>query len=190
MLSSGLILLAVAIAPFVSSWLAPSLLVLLAVGLRLFRFLRSDADSRAQWARARLESALLQGNGRASHLLSGKVVWVVGASSGIGAAVARVVAACGGRVVVSARRQERLEVVAQQCREAGAPEAAVVPLDVTKFETHAAVVESVVKQMGAIDVVVRWWLRCSDSCLPSALAPHCVLLWICGCAWMGCGSSS
>ncbi|MCY4664245.1 MAG: SDR family NAD(P)-dependent oxidoreductase, partial [Acidimicrobiaceae bacterium] len=46
-----------------------------------------------------------------SGIMDGRRVLVVGASSGIGAAVARSVAARGGQVTVSARRQERLEAL-------------------------------------------------------------------------------
>ena len=56
--------------------------------------------------------------------LNGKVAWVLGASSGIGAAVARELASRGGTVAISARRDEQLHEVSEG-------HMLVVPLDVT-----------------------------------------------------------
>ena len=47
--------------------------------------------------------------------MRGKVVWIVGASSGIGEYLAYECAASGAKVVLSARRTERLEKVKAQC---------------------------------------------------------------------------
>lgn len=67
-----------------------------------------------------------------------KTVWIVGASAGIGEALALELARRGASLVLSARRAERLERVAAACRAAGAPSAAVVPLDVTAGPAAAA----------------------------------------------------
>lgn len=56
---------------------------------------------------------------------SGKVAWITGASSGIGAALAREVAARGAQVVLSGRDEARLEEVAADCGEA-----LILPFDV------------------------------------------------------------
>ena len=59
-----------------------------------------------------------------------KVVVITGASSGIGAATAELLAAEGARVVLSARRGDRLEALVARIREAGG-EALAVESDVT-----------------------------------------------------------
>ncbi|MGB9991533.1 SDR family NAD(P)-dependent oxidoreductase [Massilia sp. SM-13] len=57
----------------------------------------------------------------------GRYVWIIGASSGIGAALARELIASGAHVAVSARRPDALRQVA-----GGSPDALVLPLDVTE----------------------------------------------------------
>jgi len=46
---------------------------------------------------------------------TGKVVWVTGASNGIGEALAKELARCGAKIVISARRKDELERVKQEC---------------------------------------------------------------------------
>lgn len=64
--------------------------------------------------------------------LKDKWVLITGASSGFGAAAARAFGAEGSRLLLGARRVERLEKVAAQAREAGASEAHFHPLDVAQ----------------------------------------------------------
>lgn len=80
---------------------------------------------------------------------AGRRVWIVGASSGIGAALAKALLALGARVAISARREDRLEAVAQ-----GHPNALVVPLDVTDEAGWAAATERVFSALGDLDLVV------------------------------------
>ena len=82
------------------------------------------------------------------------VVWITGASSGIGEALAREFAARGARLVLSSRRRDALEAVADACTgAAGRP--MVLPLDVTRAETFAAAVDEVVARLGRIDVLIN-----------------------------------
>jgi NAD(P)-dependent dehydrogenase (short-subunit alcohol dehydrogenase family) len=79
--------------------------------------------------------------------LNGKVAWVIGASSGIGAAVARELARRGGTVAISARRDEQL-------REVSGGDMLVVPLDVTDAASVAAAAARVHEDLGPIDLAV------------------------------------
>lgn len=68
--------------------------------------------------------------------LSGKVVWITGASSGIGEAMALAASAQGAKLVLSARRETELQRVRQAC--AHPAQVAVLPLDLTDFDAEAA----------------------------------------------------
>ncbi|MCH8992683.1 MAG: SDR family NAD(P)-dependent oxidoreductase, partial [Acidobacteria bacterium] len=74
-----------------------------------------------------------------SDKLRGKVAIVTGASSGIGEAAARALAAEGAHVVVAARRAERLAALVSDIEESGGT-ALAVPTDVTKRESVEALV--------------------------------------------------
>lgn len=64
--------------------------------------------------------------------LAGKWVIITGASSGFGAAAARAFGAEGAKLLLGARRVDRLEIVAAEAKKAGAQEALFHPLDVSK----------------------------------------------------------
>jgi short-subunit dehydrogenase len=85
--------------------------------------------------------------------LEGSVTLVTGASSGIGAAVAREIAAQGGDVVLAARREERLASAAGEI-EAMGRRALVVPCDVTRDGDLEAAVGKVGQVFGRLDYVV------------------------------------
>jgi 3-hydroxy acid dehydrogenase / malonic semialdehyde reductase len=73
--------------------------------------------------------------------LKGKWVLITGASSGFGAATARAFGAEGARLLLGARRLDRLEQVAVQAREAGAQEVHFYSLDVTSTPSVTAFVD-------------------------------------------------
>jgi NAD(P)-dependent dehydrogenase (short-subunit alcohol dehydrogenase family) len=77
----------------------------------------------------------------------GKVVWVVGASSGIGAATARELVARGATVAISARREAALD-------EVSGGRMLVAPLDVTDAGSVAAAAARVRDEHGRIDVAI------------------------------------
>ncbi|MEQ9400000.1 MAG: SDR family oxidoreductase [Longimicrobiales bacterium] len=86
--------------------------------------------------------------------LAGSVAVVTGASSGIGAAVAEVLAADGAAVVLVARRKERLQEVADRIRSAGG-DADVAPTDVTRRTEVEAMVAGTVERRGQVDILVN-----------------------------------
>ncbi len=86
--------------------------------------------------------------------VQGKVVVVTGASSGIGEATARHLAGLGAKVVLGARRTERLEAIAEELREGGHA-ADFVALDVTDLASVRAFVDFAVERHGRIDVIVN-----------------------------------
>lgn len=89
-----------------------------------------------------------------SHRFAGQVILLTGASSGIGAELARQFAADGARLALAARDAERLESVAAECRALGA-DALVVPGDVAIETSCASMVERTVAHYGCLDMLVN-----------------------------------
>jgi short-subunit dehydrogenase len=85
--------------------------------------------------------------------LTGKHIVVTGASAGIGAELCRLLGTEGSRVVLSARRADRLAMVAEEVRQAGG-EAYVAPCDVAEREQVFALAQVARAQFGEIDVWV------------------------------------
>jgi NADP-dependent 3-hydroxy acid dehydrogenase YdfG len=83
----------------------------------------------------------------------GKVVWITGASSGIGASLAKDLCRKGARVVLSARRLDKLNEVASSCA-GSAYEPFVLPLDVTDLDAQKNAFDTVLKKFGRLDSVV------------------------------------
>lgn len=84
--------------------------------------------------------------------IRGKVVVITGASSGLGAEAARHLAKAGAKVVLGARRMDRLEALAD---ELDLSKNAVVKTDVTDRVQVQALVDRAVKLHGRIDVIVN-----------------------------------
>ena len=86
--------------------------------------------------------------------VNGKVVAITGASSGIGEATARMLAGLGAKVVIGARRTDRLERLAGEITAAGGSVRARM-LDVTRRADVAAFVEVAQAEFGRLDVMVN-----------------------------------
>ncbi len=86
--------------------------------------------------------------------LGGKTALVTGASSGLGARFARVLADNGAHVVMASRRTQRLKEIRAEIEAAGGA-ATVVPMDVTDVDSIAAGVEKAESEAGPIDILVN-----------------------------------
>jgi dehydrogenase/reductase SDR family member 7B len=85
--------------------------------------------------------------------LAGKVVWITGASGGIGEALAVSASRRGARVVLTARREAELARVRQAC--ADPAQAAVLPLDLLALGDPAAALARAEAFFGPVDVLVN-----------------------------------
>ncbi len=84
-----------------------------------------------------------------------KTIWITGASSGIGEALALAFAAQGARLVLSARNESELTRVASACMATGAAGAEVYPLDLGDTAALTAIAEKVQQEVGSIDILVN-----------------------------------
>lgn len=89
--------------------------------------------------------------------MSQKTVWITGASSGIGEALALQYAKDHARLVLSARREDELQRVAERCHDAGLAkdDVLVLPLDVTDWAALPGKVQAVLDTFGQIDLLVN-----------------------------------
>lgn len=83
-----------------------------------------------------------------------KTIWLTGASSGIGAALVRALAGSGARLILSARRADRLQALARDYTEQGGT-ALALPLDLEAAADLPGVVESALAQAGPIDILIN-----------------------------------
>jgi len=83
---------------------------------------------------------------------AGKVVWITGASSGIGRALALAFAATGARLILSSRREPALAEVRAAC---GAADVRVVPFDLADLDAIPARAAQGLECFGGIDIMVH-----------------------------------
>ncbi|XP_020287321.1 dehydrogenase/reductase SDR family member 7 [Pseudomyrmex gracilis] len=107
--------------------------------------------------------------GKPVSSLKGKVVWITGASSGIGEHLAYELARAECKLILSARRVAELERVRRQClnenSNLGDDDVYVYPLDISKLDAHEAALEHVINKFGKLDILVQnagrsqraWW---------------------------------
>jgi len=85
--------------------------------------------------------------------LTGKVAVITGSSRGIGRAIAESMAALGAKVVISSRKAEACETVAQEIAAAGG-DAAAIPCNISRKPEVEALVDGARKRFGAVDILV------------------------------------
>lgn len=95
-----------------------------------------------------------------------KIVWITGASSGIGEALAYEFASRGAKLILSARRQEELERVKKGCNLAD-EHILLLPMDVSKTNEAKDKANIAIEKFGKIDVLVNnaglsHWTRIND----------------------------
>ena len=87
--------------------------------------------------------------------LAGRIALVTGASSGRGRHFAKVLSASGAKVILAARRKDRLDALAAEI-EASGGEALAVSMDVTKADTIQAALEATVARVGGpADIIIN-----------------------------------
>jgi NADP-dependent 3-hydroxy acid dehydrogenase YdfG len=86
--------------------------------------------------------------------LTGKVALITGASAGIGQACARVLAQEGARLVLTARRQERLDQLKQEAEKLGTKAISVIG-DAREESTAIKTVEAATRSFGQIDILIN-----------------------------------
>jgi short-subunit dehydrogenase len=87
--------------------------------------------------------------------LKNKVIWLTGASSGIGEALAYALAARGARLVLSARRKQELERVKGNCPAAAQADVRILPLDLAQPETLQLSTEAAIQVFGTVDILIN-----------------------------------
>lgn len=119
-----------------------------------------------------------------SFRLDGKTILVTGASSGIGAMLAKQFAAAGGQVVLAARRVERLQALADELKASGGS-AMTVALDVTRADQIESALTEIEAQFGVVDVLINnagvaqpaSFLKTSAETLDSTMATNFTAAW-------------
>uniref|UniRef100_V5HC17 Putative 11beta-hydroxysteroid dehydrogenase type 1 n=1 Tax=Ixodes ricinus TaxID=34613 RepID=V5HC17_IXORI len=127
-----------------AAWL---LLIMLAVGMFLVWFKYADAD---------LPLVFLSKFGQPPGVLKGSVVWITGASSGIGESLSYELARAGAKLALSGTNTERLRAVKDKCIAMEKDtQVILVPFDLSDFGCHERQLKTVVDHYGRVDVLVN-----------------------------------
>jgi short-subunit dehydrogenase len=87
--------------------------------------------------------------------IKGKVVWITGASSGIGESLAYEMAKQGAKLILSARRKDELLRVKGNCIESAQPDVRTLALDLSKPEMLKLSTEAALQIFGHIDILIN-----------------------------------
>ncbi|XP_053191646.1 dehydrogenase/reductase SDR family member 7 [Scomber japonicus] len=124
--------------------------ILLFFFIHLLCFILADADFT-------LLRAALCGH-RPEAKLKGLVVWITGASSGIGEELAYQMAKCGSYLILSARREDELNRVKRYCLECSNlrnQDILVLPLDLLERSSHEEKTKAAIQHFGHIDILIN-----------------------------------
>jgi NAD(P)-dependent dehydrogenase (short-subunit alcohol dehydrogenase family) len=97
--------------------------------------------------------------------LSGRVALITGASAGLGLRFAKVLAACGAKVAIAARRIDKLEALAEEIRASGGV-ALPIAMDATDADQLIAAVATAEAELGTVDILVN------NAGIPDAMRAH------------------
>lgn len=87
--------------------------------------------------------------------LKGQVIWITGASSGIGEALVYNLAHQGAKLILSARRKEEMERVKGNCPEYSQADIRILPLDLSDSSTLPLMAQAAIQFFGHVDVLVN-----------------------------------
>lgn len=99
------------------------------------------------------EIAVILSRNSANMDFRNKLVWITGASSGIGEHLAYGFSKAGARLILSSRNEKELARVREGCGQEA--EVHIVPMDVASLDTIPAIVEQVLQKIGPIDILVN-----------------------------------
>jgi short-subunit dehydrogenase len=89
------------------------------------------------------------------YSVKNKVIWITGASSGLGEALAYALAQKGARLILSARRKEELERVKGNCPAPAQPDISILPFDLTNAATIQLSAEAAIQLFGGVDILIN-----------------------------------
>lgn len=84
-----------------------------------------------------------------------KVIWITGASSGLGEAIAYALAKRGAKLILSARRKDELQRVKGNCNAGSQPNIRILPFDLTAPETIPLTAQAALQFFGDIDILIN-----------------------------------
>ena len=87
--------------------------------------------------------------------LTGQIVFITGASAGIGEACAKAFAAEGAKLLIAARRVERLDALTPELRKLGSPDVRAVALDVQRRQEVEETIANLPSEWAAISILIN-----------------------------------
>jgi short-subunit dehydrogenase len=87
--------------------------------------------------------------------LTNKVIWITGASSGLGEALTYALIKKNARLIISARREEELERVMRNCTSETQSNVRILPVDLSQSDTLESITDHALKLFGHIDILIN-----------------------------------